>query len=608
MNRVFLRNLAVLTLQLSIVHPTPAAADEPNPLGVGIAFHAFEHLGDISDQADAAAASGATIIYTGGFGSLGYEGLPQPDALKNAGKEFAAYVQKARSLGIQLAVGYVCATSIVRLDTFDQNWTRAFRAKFSSPPTDWLQCDRDGKPLPSWYGGDYRPACMNNPDWRTYEHFMVRQQLDAGHDGIFFDNPTVHPQGCYCGHCMKKFAAFLANEGTRLDLPANDPDAFMRGVAVGRPVDFLRFRATTARDFLVDMRSYARTVNPKALITCNNSLNTPDAYFAQCRTHGYNIYEMSKAEDFVVVEDMISQPRTLPDGTTIEYGPVYEMLRAISHDKPVVAVTIAESDYHTPSNLVRLAMAEAAAHSTSYLAWTTWPENVRAHMVSSIRPQADLLRQNAALLNHTEPRADALVVLPFRRWVDTDECPTLRTVRVLSSANMQYQVVEGNALGKRLQLKRPRVLIIESPSVLLEPERRIIGQYKASGGIVISTDDETWLKQLSDVSHPSLRFLAAPPTVRGVVHDQPTRTVVHLLNLNIERLSSFEDKVTSAKDVRFQVRVPLGAARSVTAVTADPQATRGTIAFTQAADDDDGGSLVTMTIPEVSISTILIIE
>jgi len=37
---------------------------------------------------------------------------------------------------------------------------------------------------------------MNHPDWRTYERFMVRQQLESGCDGIFFDNPTVHPQGC----------------------------------------------------------------------------------------------------------------------------------------------------------------------------------------------------------------------------------------------------------------------------------------------------------------------------------------------------------------------------------------------------------------------------
>ena len=36
-------------------------------------------------------------------------------------------------------------------------------------------------------------------------------------------------------------------------------------------------------------------------------------------------------EDFVTIEDMTSQPRTLPGGRTIEYGPTYQQLRAIIH-------------------------------------------------------------------------------------------------------------------------------------------------------------------------------------------------------------------------------------------------------------------------------------
>jgi hypothetical protein len=79
-----------------------------------------------------------------------------------------------------------------------------------------------------------------------------------------------------------------------------------------------------------------------------------------------------------------------------EYGPIYELLHAISHRKPVVACALADGDYHTAPNLVRLAMAEAAAHRASYLAWPTWPENVRQKMIAAIRPQADLLRKNAS--------------------------------------------------------------------------------------------------------------------------------------------------------------------------------------------------------------------
>ena len=71
------------------------------------------------------------------------------------------------------------------------------------------------------------------------------------------------------------------------------------------------------------MRDYARSIRPNALITANNSLNSADVLYSQCRSYAYNIYEMSRTEDLVVVEDMSSQPRVLANGKTVEYGPTY---------------------------------------------------------------------------------------------------------------------------------------------------------------------------------------------------------------------------------------------------------------------------------------------
>ena len=130
--------------------------------------------------------------------------------------------------------------------------------------------------------------------------------------------------------------------------------ADLRDFAAKNGALFLRFRCTIARDFLADIRDYARNVKRGTLITANNSFNSPDVLFAQCRSYAYNIYEMSQAEDFVVVEDQSHQPRALPSGQTFEYGPSYKQLHAIIHGKPLVAVTIAEGDYHTPPRLVRL--------------------------------------------------------------------------------------------------------------------------------------------------------------------------------------------------------------------------------------------------------------
>jgi len=602
-HRAFARVLLILSVVVVVSNTRRSAAQELGPLATGMAGHAFDHLGNIGDQAKAAAASGATIIYASGFGGMGYGGLPAADELKVAAERYAAYVRDAKAEGIRLAIGYVCATSIVKLDTFDRNWTDEFRGQFTTPPAKWLQVGRDGKPLPSWYGGDYRPACMNNPDWRRYEKSVVRLQIESGHDGIFFDNPTVHPQGCYCDHCMAKFAAFLKRDG--VDAPAAESVEVLHQLAASRPTEFMRFRCTIAADFLADMRAYARSIKPDALVTCNNSLNSPEAFFAQCRTYAYNIHAMSAVEDLVVVEDQATQPRVLADGRAVEYGPVYEMLHAIDRGKPLVAVTLADGDYHTPPNLVRLAMAEAAAHGASYLSWPTWPDAQRDRMIAAVRPMADFLHQNAGLLNGAKTRADALVFLPFRRWTETAECHTLGVARSLSAANVQFRVVSGDDLAAALAAEDvPKRLVAESPAVLTPEETALVERYRAAGGQVVWSGQKGWL---ADVQASAARtiVLHGRPTVRAVVRAQSNRTIVHLLNLDVRRVSSFEDRVTPVARLRIEVRCA-ATPRTVKAISADPEATRGDVQFKSR--EDRGAAVVELTLPRVEVSTILVIE
>jgi hypothetical protein len=589
-------------------------------LRVGQAGHAFDHLGNIGAQSEAAAASGATIIYATGLGAFGYQGLPPLEELRRQSETAEAYNRSAKRRGIRLILGYVCATSIVKLDTFDRNWPPELRARFKTPPSEWRQQDRNGKPLPSWYGGDYQPACMNHPDWRAYEHFVVRQQLGAGHDGVFFDNPTVHPQGCYCPHCMDKFAQFLKCEEARGTPRAKtgihpgpvfstDSLANMRRLAIVHSNDFLRFRCTIARDFLDEMRSVARVYSRSALITANNSLNSANVLYSQCRAYGYNIFELSQAEDFVVVEDMSSQPRVLPNGQVVEYGPTYQQLRAIAHGRPVVAVSLAEADYHTPPNLVRLAMAEAAANGASHLWWPTWPETERARMAAAIRPQTEFLRSNATLLHGALPRRDAVLFLPFQRWIETDKCVASQLAAALSRAHVQYEVIcEDDLRAENLFNggQSPKVFIAESFSLLKADEQGILEKFRRDGGRLIEADKPDWLHEVrAAIVQPSVT-LQGPPALRVAVHDQSRRTIVHVLNLNVQRLSSFADKVNPAEDIRLTVRVAFKKVSSVRALTADTGGTAGLVSFTAQRTDD--GSIVELTLPRLEIATLLVME
>ena len=88
--------------------------------------------------------------------------------------------------------------------------------------------------------------------------------------------------------------------------------------------------------------------------------------------------------------------------------------------------------------------------------------------------------------------------------------------------------------------------------------------------------------------------------------DQPRRTLVHLLNLNIERVSSFQDKVRSANDIQVSVRVPFAEVRSVRALTADSDATAGALKFTT--ERDGAETIVRVVVPRLEIATLLVCE
>jgi hypothetical protein len=593
-----------LTLaSIAVLHQTPAAKiDTPSFLRVGAAFHAFEHLGAFDHQAPTAAACGVTVIYASGLGGDGYSGLPPAAEWARRRAAEAKYVRDARAAGIKVALGYLCATSLVGLDSFDRNFPLELRKRLRTPPAEWRQQDRQGRVLPSWYGGQYQPACMNNPDWRTYQHYMVEQQLATGHDGIFFDNPTVHDKGCYCPHCMEHFLAYLKSRA----LPAKgESTELLRQTADARPDDFQRFRCTIARDFLADMRVHARRINPRALITANNSLNSPKALFAQCRSYAYNIRELARAEDFVVIEDMGTQPRVLPSGQVIEYGPTYKQVQALSQGKPVVAVTIAKADYHTPANLVRLAMAEAVANRASYLAWTTWPAAERPALIAATKRQADFLRVNQALLNDTRPRKDALLFLPFRRWVQTPTCAASALAAQLVSRNVQFEVIDDEHLTLPV-LQETKLLVVESSKILEPAEKHLLDAYRAAGGQVIAADEPSWLATLdATIGTPSVKLEKAPATVRAYVHDQPGQTIVHLLQLDVRRLSSFRDEVHPASAFVVQVKVPYKHVQSVRLLSSDAGTTTGNVAF---ASKESTPTIVSFAVGRLEVSALVVIE
>lgn len=564
-------------------------------------FHAFEHLHSYSMQAKAAADSDATVIYATGLGLDGYSGLPPAEVWKTHQEESQHYVAYAKSLGIRVVLGYLCATSIVGLEGFDVYWPNALKKIVATKPAKWLQQSSDGKALPSWYGGKYHPACMNHPDWRSYQKFMIQAQLATGHDGIFFDNPTVHPEGCYCLYCMFAFVRFLKDEGVSTETSNIEG---IRAYALSNPLAFKRFRCTIARDFLSEMRAYARSINPNVIITANNSLNHRDVLFSQCHNYGYNLYEMSKSQDFVVIEDMSSQPRTLANGMAIESGPTYAQVHALIHGKPLVASTIAENDYHTPPNLVCLAMVEAAAYQTGYLLWSCWPQEQRKRMADSIAPYADWLKRNATLLKASRARCDVLVFLPFRQWIISRKCQVTDICQKLTQDNISYEVVCEDTFPEALS--RTKRVILEDPTICTPMEQEYLSAFLAAGGKVIYASNKDWFDNLTlDRDGRSVQ-VEGTTYVRAVVRDTDKNTIVFLYNLNIERLSSFEDQIRPAEDVKVTILTPF---QNIHAVhISGPEVSYGSGTLNFSVQKTEKGNRIETSIPRLTIGVLLVID
>jgi len=270
-------------------------------------------------------------------------------------------------------------------------------------------------------------------------------------------------------------------------------------------------------------------------------------------------------------------------------------------------------------------MAEAAANNASYLSWPTWPEKERQRMISLIRPQADFLRQNAALLNDTRGRREVVLFLPFRNWLATDQCRASRLATDLARANLQFEVICEDALGPGPEprlltgkfpavvpaavpaaLRGTKLLLAASSSDFTKDELKLLGEFTRAGGSIITAEKADWLKDVQAALDQPAIWVQGAPAVRAVVRDQPRRTVVHLLNLNVQRLSSFEDRVTPVSDLPVAVLASLKRVHAVHALTADAAATSGALQFY--ARSAGRQTLVEITIPRLEIATILVIE
>ena len=147
------------------------------------------------------------------------------------------------------------------------------------------------------YGGEQTfrwVACFNSPAWRERMKRIIRKAvLEVKTDLLHFDNLAVWPEpdSCHCHWCEEKFRAFLCRrypssqeQIARFGFtgfatfqiprfymnfqPAWSFDRFVNPLIQ----DFIDFRCETVTEYIHDLGTYARSLNPALVLDSNGQL------------------------------------------------------------------------------------------------------------------------------------------------------------------------------------------------------------------------------------------------------------------------------------------------------------------------------------------------
>lgn len=585
----------------AVAAPTSAKPALTDYLTIGKFRPAFDHLGAWSRQIDSVSASGCTVAY-GDMGAWVYNGLPAKADLRKLLDEAKAYSKKGHSKGVPVMLCYLCATSIVNADTFTKNWKGYLPGLPDGiDARTLLQQDINGGNLPSWYPAPYNPADMWNPVWRQYQKFLIKLVVQSGFDGVFYDNPTVHPSGNYSQYAMRAWSKFLKHNGIRV---TDESISALRELTKSNQRLWLQFRATEAADFFREMRDYGRSIKPGFILTANNSLNAWDSFYTQPRSMGYSIFNQSQAQDFITIEDMSMSPRR--DGATyMSYGPTLKMVHAIGHGRPISACTIAAGNYTTPPNMMKLAIAECAAHDAAYMVWACWDQQYRQPNAQSVRQYHDFLGKHSDLFKNTKPVSDVVLNWPYDNWLQRDDCPTARLAQSLSAANVQYDpIVEQDLTPAKLSQYRYAVWVEASMKPAIQG---IISGFIKSGGKAHPLPTTGTLPASNGGADlGSSVTVEGAPGVRASVRTTGSKLLLHLYNLNVIRVDDYHDKVEPAGKVAVSWLLPKGASLTglkLQCLTPDTEGYSGTLPFTKAKEGDR--TRIYFTVPSLHIWSVI---
>jgi len=197
---------------------------------------------------------------------------------------------------------------------------------------DWYARDVRGR-LIFYYTGRYL-TCWLHPEWTAHLREMVHGAIEAGADGVFFDNPWHAGQpldflgtwmggaGCYCARCRDTFRQASGREiPTRLS-PEGDEDSRL----------YLLWRADLVTRTLRELAGYARALKPDVLVSANDfdAVMRPSYLI-----YGIDLQALAGVQDLLMIEDYGLPRWEMEGGLLVNNALTLRTARALAGETPV---------------------------------------------------------------------------------------------------------------------------------------------------------------------------------------------------------------------------------------------------------------------------------
>lgn len=165
---------------------------------------------------------------------------------------------------------------------------------------DWYAQDPKGRKI-HYYTGRYM-TCWLHPGWFTHLQEMIRGVINAGSDGLFFDNPwmglqPLHfggtwsgPGGCYCLRCQRSF-----HNSSGLEIPKQISPSNCETSRI-----YLNWRANVVTNIMDSLAKYARSLQPDIVISANDYDTIMHPTYI---SHGIDLPGLAICQDVVMIEN-----------------------------------------------------------------------------------------------------------------------------------------------------------------------------------------------------------------------------------------------------------------------------------------------------------------